>query len=110
LNKETYVEQQFANKRTVNILQPISSSTHFFICCIDLDASEVANLQAGLRLCLSLGFWGSGNAYLLIEGSFRCALFLLLFVYALHLWKKDILLVLFCFWFPFFPFLFKSAQ
>ncbi len=87
LNKEMYIELQFANKKNCKYI-----STHFLfnpflhICCTDSDASEVANLQAGLRLCLSLRFWGLGNACLLIESFFRFVLFLLLlFVYVLHL-------------------------
>ncbi len=59
------------------------SSTHFFIWCTDPNASEVANLEAGLRLSLSGVFW-IRYASLLIGSFFRFALLLLLrllFVY-----------------------------
>jgi len=49
LNKETYVELQFANKKNCKDI-----TTHFVFnpflhkCCTDSDASEVANLQSRL--------------------------------------------------------------
>ncbi len=76
LNKEMYIELQFANKKNYKYI-----TTHFLfnpflhICCTDSDASEVANLQASLRLCLSLKFWGSSNACLLIESFFQICSF-----------------------------------
>ncbi len=52
-------------------------STHFFIWCTDPNASEVANLEAGLRLSLS-GVFRIRYASLLIGSFFRFALLLLL--------------------------------
>ncbi len=112
LNKEMYIELQFANKKNCKYI-----TTHFLfnpflhICCTDSDASEVANLQAGLRLCFSLRFWGSSNAYLLIESFFRFVLFLFLLFLIDSTYKKRIHYWC-CFVFSFLssPFLFKSAQ
>ncbi len=54
----------------ISFLHFISSSTHFFIWCTDPNASEVANLEAGLRLSPLSGVFWIRYASLLIGSSF----------------------------------------
>ncbi len=62
----------------ISFLHFISSSTHFFIWCTDPNASEVANLESGLRLSPLSGVFWIRYASLLIGSFFRFALLLLL--------------------------------